>query len=323
MTDSQTLLAEYARTGSEDAFRDLVKRYIGLVYSSALRLVHGDTHLAEDVTQLVFIDLARKARGLSSKVMLGGWLHQRTYNVAAPILRAERRRHAREEEAVQMNALHPDPDSRLAQVAPILDEAITRLGKDDRKAIILRFFEQRDYRSIGEALGTSDDAAQKRVTRAVAKLHAQLASRGVTLSAAAIAAVLTSQALTAAPAGLAVGIGSAALAAAAPGTASTLTLLKLMATAKLKTATVTAIILASISTPLFLQHQAQAKLHDLGEILEQQSKQVAKSQAENERLSTLLARSRTSRPLPDAEFREVLRRRGEVARLQSVAQELL
>ena len=91
MTDSQTLLAEYARTGSEAAFRDLVKGYIGLVYSSALRLVHGDTHLAEDVTQLVFIDLARKARGLSSEVMLGGWLHQRTYNVAAPILRANRR----------------------------------------------------------------------------------------------------------------------------------------------------------------------------------------------------------------------------------------
>src|SRR5258708_26246227 len=76
-----------------------------------------------------------------------------------------------------MNALHTDPDTHLAQVAPILDEAITRLGRDDRKAIILRFFEQRDYRSIGEALGTSDDAAQKRVSRALAKLHAQLISR--------------------------------------------------------------------------------------------------------------------------------------------------
>src|SRR5207247_3590212 len=105
MTDSQTLLAEYARTGSEAAFRDLVKRYIGLVYSSALRLVHGDTHLAEDVTQLVLIDLARKAHGLSSKVMLGGWLHQRTYNVAARILRPNRRRHAPETQAAHMNAL--------------------------------------------------------------------------------------------------------------------------------------------------------------------------------------------------------------------------
>src|SRR5260370_25215796 len=118
MTDSQTLLAEYARTGSEAAFRDLVNRYIGLVYSTALRLVHGDTHLAEDVTQLVFTDLARKARGLSSGVMLGGWLHQRTYNVAAPILRANRRRHAREKEAAPMNALHTRRSTHLTQAAP-------------------------------------------------------------------------------------------------------------------------------------------------------------------------------------------------------------
>src|SRR5438552_2472889 len=253
MTDSQTLLAEYARTGSEAAFRDLVKGYIGLVYSSALRLVHGDTHLAEDVTQLVFIDLARKARGLSSSVMLGGWLHQRTYNVAAPILRAECRRHAREKEAVQMNALHTDPDTHLAQVAPILDEAITRLGRDDRKAIILRFFEQRDYRSIGEALGTSDDAAQKRVTRAVAKLRAQLISRGVTLSTAATAAALTSQALTAAPAGLAASVSRTALAGAATGTGGALALLKYMATTKLKTSIIGALIASGVLIVLFLR----------------------------------------------------------------------
>src|SRR6266705_855862 len=253
MTDSQTLLAEYARTGSEAVFRELVKRYIGLVFSSALRLVHGDTHLAEDVTQLVFIDLARKARGLSREVLLGGWLHQRTYNIAAPILRAERRRHAREKEAVQMNALHTDPDTHLAQVAPILDEAITRLGRDDRKAIILRFFEQRDYRSIGEALGTSDDAAQKRVTRAVAKLHAQLISSGVTLSAAAIAAALTSQALNAAPAGLAASIARTALAGAATGTGGALALLKYMATTKLKTGIIGALIASGLLIVFFLR----------------------------------------------------------------------
>src|SRR6266436_1828793 len=253
MTDSQTLLAEYARTGSEAAFRDLVKRYIGLVYSSALRLVHGDIHLAEDVTQLVFIDLARKARGLSSKVTLGGWLHQRTYNVAAPILRANRRRHAREKEAAQMNSLHTDPDAHLAQVAPILDEAITRLGRDDRKAIILRFFEQRDYRSISEALGTSDDAAQKRVSRAVAKLHAQLIRRGVTLSAAAIAAALTSQALNAAPAGLVANVARTALAGAVTGTGITLALLKYMATTKLKTGIIGALIASGVLIVLFLR----------------------------------------------------------------------
>jgi RNA polymerase sigma factor (sigma-70 family) len=153
MTDSQTLLAEYATTGSESAFRELVARYVGLVYSTARRLVNGDTHLAEDVAQTVFMDLARKARGLPSSVMLGGWLHQRTFNVAAPMMRAARRRQSREREAVHMNAIQDDPAADLEQIAPMLDEALTKLEKDDRTAIILRFFERRDFRSIGTALG--------------------------------------------------------------------------------------------------------------------------------------------------------------------------
>ena len=93
--ESQQLLAEYAANGSEAAFRELVARYIDLVYSTALRLGDGDTQLAEDVTQTVFISLARKAASLSSAVMLGGWLHQHTYYVATRAVRDERRRHIR------------------------------------------------------------------------------------------------------------------------------------------------------------------------------------------------------------------------------------
>ncbi|MEQ1887470.1 MAG: sigma factor, partial [Bryobacteraceae bacterium] len=78
MTDSQQLLAEYARNGSDAAFRELVTRYVDLVYSTALRLVEGDTHRAEDVTQTVFVDLSRKARTLPADVRLGGWLHRDT-----------------------------------------------------------------------------------------------------------------------------------------------------------------------------------------------------------------------------------------------------
>ena len=214
-TDTQSLLAEYVRTGSESAFRELVARYLGLVYSTALRLVGGDTHLAEDVAQTVFIDLARKARGLSSRVMLGGWLHQRTYNVAAPMMRAQRRRQSREREAVLMNALQSDPPADLAQVEPLLDEAITQLAVPERTAIILRFFEQRDFRSIGQALGSSEDAARMRVTRALDKLHVILKHRGVTLSAAALGTALATETLAAAPAGLAAGIAGTALANAA------------------------------------------------------------------------------------------------------------
>jgi DNA-directed RNA polymerase specialized sigma24 family protein len=108
------LLEEYAQSGSESAFRELVSRYIGLVYSTALRLVSGDTHRAEDVAQMMFINLARKAPSLPNGVALGGWLHQSAYNIAAPMMRAERRRQGREREAVQMNALHDDSNADLS-----------------------------------------------------------------------------------------------------------------------------------------------------------------------------------------------------------------
>src|SRR5947207_14400874 len=103
MTESQRLLAEYAQNGSEPAFQELVSRYINFVYSTALRLVGGDAHLAEDVAQTVFIGLANRGRTLPTEVMLGGWLHQHTYHVATKAVRAERRRQSRERDAVEMN----------------------------------------------------------------------------------------------------------------------------------------------------------------------------------------------------------------------------
>src|SRR5690349_2365427 len=120
MTDSQQLLAEYARTDSDATFRELVSRYVDLVYSTALRLVDGDSHLAEDVTQTVFLDLAGKAATLSPQVMLGGWLHRHTCFVAAKSLRTERRRQSRERQAVEMNALQNDSGSDFSHVAPML-----------------------------------------------------------------------------------------------------------------------------------------------------------------------------------------------------------
>lgn len=130
MTDNQSLLADYAATGSEPAFRELLTNYIGLVYSAAVRLVGGDTHLAQDVAQTVFIDLARKARTLPKDVMLGGWLHRHTLFVAATIMRGERRRQLRERQAVEMNALQDHTEANLAQVAPILSRyAMLQTGK--------------------------------------------------------------------------------------------------------------------------------------------------------------------------------------------------
>src|SRR5579872_5154284 len=181
MTDSQTLLADYVRLGSETAFRGLVARYLDLVYSTAARLVGGNAHLAEDVAQTVFIDLARMAKGLSHNVQLGGWLHRHTCFVSAKTLRGERRRQLREKQAVEMNAQPDHSQARLNEVAPILDEAINQLAAVDRQAVLLRFYERLDFRAIGQALSINESAAQKRVTRALEKLHVLLKRQGVTL----------------------------------------------------------------------------------------------------------------------------------------------
>jgi len=229
MTDSHKLLRDYAETGSESAFRELVMRYIDLVYSAAVRLMQGDTHRAEDVAQTVFTDLARTAATLSPNVMLGGWLHRRAWHVAAAVLRSERRRRLRERQAAEMNELQDYSEANLALIAPILDEAINQLGAEDRTAILLRFFERNDFRAIGQALRTNEDAAQKRVTRALEKLHLLLKRRGVAFSTAALGTALATEAVSAAPAGLAFSISGLALAGFAAGTGgTTVTLLKIL-----------------------------------------------------------------------------------------------
>ena len=218
MTDSQRLLAEYATNGSEPAFRELVSRYLNLVYSTAIRLVGGDAHLAKDAAQTVFVDLARHARTLPRNVMLGGWLHRHTCFVALKMMRGERRRKFREKQAMAMNEEQDYSEANLAQIAPLLDEAINQLGAEDRTAILLRFFEQRDLRSVGEVLGSSESAAQNRVSRALEELRGLLKNRGVAFSAAALGTVLAGGVVTAAPAGLAVTISRVALTGAAAGT---------------------------------------------------------------------------------------------------------
>jgi RNA polymerase sigma factor (sigma-70 family) len=273
MTDSQRLLAEYATNGSEPAFRELVSRYLNLVYSTAVRLVNGDTHLAQDAAQTVFVDLARNARTLPRNVMLGGWLHRHTCFVALKMMRGERRRKSREKQAMAMNEEQDYSEANLAQVAPILDEAINQLGAEDRTAILLRFFERRDLRSVGEALGGSENAAQKRVSRALEELRGLLKNRGVAFSAAALGTVLAGGAVTAAPAGLAVTISSVALTGAAAGTGTTLTFLKLMTATQMKLS-IGALVIAGAVTTFVIQHQAQEKLRADNESLRQQITQL-------------------------------------------------
>ena len=318
MTDTQRLLADYVTNRSEPAFRELVTRYLNLVYSTAVRLVGGDTHRAQDVAQTVFVDLARKAPGLSRDVMLGGWLHRHTCFVASKIMRGERRRQFRERQAVEMNALQDHSDANLAEIAPLLDEAINQLGAQDRTAILLRFFEQRDLRAVGEALGSTENAAQKRVTRALEELRALLKRRGVASSAAALGTVLASEAVSAAPVGLAATVSSAALAGAAVGTATTLTLLRIMTMTNLKIG-ISALVIAGAATALVVQHQTETQLRTENDSLQQQ---VIQLQSENRRFSNLVAQAESSQSLANDQQTELLQLREEVARLRADSQEL-
>ena len=321
MTETGKLLAEYVKNGSEMAFQDLVERYINLVYSTARRLVGGDSHLAEDVTQTVFVHLARKAQTLSGKGTLGGWLHRDTCYSAATLLRSERRRRQREKQAVEMNALENDSEFNGPRVEPILDEVINLLGVDDRAAIVLRFFEQQDFSAVGAALGSSEDAARMRVNRALTKLNVMLKRRGVTFSAAALGAVLTSQASSAAPSGLSATVVGTALAnSSAYGT--TFSFLKLAALAKVQSGLIGAIVLASLAMPILVQHRAQAGLRQLDGLVKATADRVANLQVENAALSNSLVQATGARAISNRQLNDVLRLRGEVGRFRKEAEEL-
>jgi RNA polymerase sigma factor (sigma-70 family) len=322
MDDCQRLLREYARSGSEAAFGELVKQYIDLVYSAAVRLLDGDAHLAKDVAQVVFADLARKAPTLSGEVLLGGWLHRHTCFVAANVRRSEHRRRSRERKAVEMSTLQDHSEENLAQVRPILDEAINELRAEDRTAIVLRFFEHYDFRSVGAALGSSENAAQKRVGRALEELRSLLKHRGVTLSAAVLGTALASEAVSAAPAGLAAAVCGGALTASVAGSGTTLTLLKFTAMTKLKVGILSAIVIAGVATPLVVQHQAQGRLRDKDTALLRQANRITQLEAENERLSNSVAQAKSTAALPSDPSHELLKLRSEVGMLREQTNEL-
>lgn len=322
MISGEQRLAEYAETGSEAAFREVVERYVDLVYSAAIRLVNGDAHLAEDVTQGVFADLARMARKVSPNTMLGGWLHRHACFVARNAMRGERRRQRRERSAVEMNSIEDHSEANLALIAPVLDEAINELPAEDRAAVVLRFFEQKDFRSVGDELGSNEEAARKRVHRALDKLRALLSRRGVALSATALTATLATGAVTAAPAGMAASISTAALASAAAGGGMALTLLQIMSMSKLKIG-IAAVVIAAVAAPLGMQYRSNEKLRDENTALREQLAQMEALSAENARLSKLLAQGSSAPPPVSSNdpSREVLKLRGEVGRLRTAANE--
>lgn len=255
MKDDGTLLTEYAANGSDDAFRELVSRHAGLVYSAAQRQV-GRGSLAEEVTQAVFCILADKAAKLQHRPVVAGWLHQTTRFASLKAVRSEQRRQQREQEASLMNDGKDESAAVWSQIEPHLDAALASLGETDRDALILRYFEDQNLREVGDRLGLSEDAAQKRVSRALEKLRGFFVRRKIGLSAGVIAATLPANAIATVP---------AALTGAIAASASTLSLINetmnVIAWAKIKTAVPIAVIgILAAGTPITVQHNTISDL---------------------------------------------------------------
>jgi RNA polymerase sigma factor (sigma-70 family) len=267
------LLREYARLGSEAAFREIVVRYTDLIYSTVLRKV-GRADLAEDVAQSVFTDLARKAPSLARTLAENGtivvWIYRSARFAVSKQLRAENRRHIRESLAMQefdaTAAASPDWES----VRPKLDEALADLSEEDRQAMLLRYFQGRDFQAIGAVLGVSDDTAQKRVARALEKLRTRLARHGITTTASMLSAVLSTNAIQTAPVGLAARLAGASLASAASSTGTTLTI---MALTSFKTGIIAMTIAASLAIWLAAEYRSLHALQDENAALREQMSQ--------------------------------------------------
>jgi RNA polymerase sigma factor (sigma-70 family) len=306
MSSDVELLQRYAQDQAEDAFEELVRRHIDRVYSAALRRVGGDAFLAEDVVQQVFVALARKAAWLSRHPILLGWLHLATRNEAANVVRSERRRKNREREAQTMMDTHtPGTDeSAWSQVAPVLDDALDQLSDRDRTAVLFRFAEQRAFAEMGAILQLSEDAARRRVDRALEKLQVILARRGVTSTAAVLGLALANQIVVAAPAALAGTVTSTALAgaAASAGLFSTVTF---MSMTKLKLGLAAAVLVAG-STTIVLQQKAKVALRHEVETLRRQNSQLAQPHEEN-----------GSQPLTAGELQTARNAQAEIVRLRT------
>jgi RNA polymerase sigma factor (sigma-70 family) len=264
--DDLQLLQRYVREGCEEAFAELVRRYADLVWSAGWRVTRNAS-LAEDVVQMVFADLARKARWLPDKTIIPGWLYRAACLAASKAVRAESRRLSRERAAMELQANSADDPQQVEthRLMPLLDEAVGALSEADRNAILLRFFAKKNLAEIGAAMGISDDAAQKRLSRAIEKLRRIFEGKGITASAGAVAAVLGSAGTQAAPVGLAaaVALSSVSLAGSAATGTGVLAMLASVPSqfAVMKTnLAIAAVALATVATPLLIQHRALTDL---------------------------------------------------------------
>ena len=306
------LLQRYRRNQAEAAFTELVRRHVNLVYSAALRQIRAP-QLAEEIAQSVFSDLAQQAAQLPADTVLAAWLHQVTRRAAIDVVRREARRQLREQIATEMNATNA-PDANWTSIEPLLDEAVSALDDADRAAVLLRYFENKSLRDVGTQLGISDDAAQKRVSRAVERLREFFAQRGVTVGASGLAVVISANAVQAAPAALVAAISTATVAAGAVLATTTITTQTTMnwITAKSISAIIAAAVAAGTGTYLAQQHTAN-------QLRTENQKLLTDAQAltaERDEALAAVANHAEESKRRDADKTELLRLRGEVGQLR-------
>lgn len=322
MSDAQ-LLREYAERGHEPAFRELVGRYADLVYSAALRQT-GSADTASEIAQQVFVDLARKAGALASRLgtesSLAGWLHRGTRYAVLTHLRDTRRRLKYERQAMEHLLADSEAGADWERIRPTLDEALDSLADEDREALLLRFFRNQDFRTVGRALGVSDDAAQKRVSRALERLRVFFARRGVTLGVGGLAAALSANAVQAAPAGLAAAISTAAVSlsgTALTTTVATATQTIAMTTLQKTLVTVTLAVLAGVG--IYEARQA-GQFRTRVRLLEAEQaalvEEVQRLRGEREETARLLGTLREENERLGRDRLELLQLRGQIARLR-------
>ena len=305
------LLRRFTRDQDQDAFTRLVQRHLDLVHTAAFRQVRSP-QLAEEVAQTVFTDLASQAGRLRPDTILTAWLYTVTRRAAISVIRRESRRQAREQLAAQMNELLATPDPGWNPVEPFLDEAMASLDETDRTALLLRYFENQSLREVGTALGTGEDAAQKRVTRALDRLREKLARRGITVGAAGFAALLSVHAVQAAPVGLAATITAAAVLSGTTVATTTLITTKAIIMTTLQKSLLAVGLAAALGTGIYQATQS-ARLRQQVQTLQQNqtalTSQLDQVQAERDRLASQAAQAKDAQIIAQAQLATLARQK--------------
>lgn len=309
------LLDRYVRDRSEEAFAEIVRRYLNLIFSAALRQVR-QPQLAEEVTQAVFVDLARQAKSLAPDTILSAWLYQVARRTAIDVIRRESRRQIRERTAQELTHMNAS-DVDWTQVEPLLEEGMEALEEKDRAVLLLRYFENKSLLEVGQVLGINEDAARKRVSRSVERLRGFFVRRGVSVSSMALTATISSNAIQTAPAALGSMVISAAFVSGTTVTVSATAISKIIAMTTLQKALLAATLVAA-ATGVYEAHEASNARAEVRAAQQQGnslSNQIEELTRQRDEFAAQLASSKGEQS--KSAGNELLRLRNEVGQLRS------